>query len=95
MLIEKINVLKIDLLKMNADVIPQVEALKTQLGKLKSKAENSKQDIEKMLDTLDRAVDHLRRTRTSTDRASDELDMHEPIGTDVNAIKRQQEELQV
>lgn len=48
-----------------------------------------------MLDTLDRAIDHLRRTRTSIDRASDELDMHEPIGTDVNAIKRQQEELQV
>lgn len=73
----------------------QIDALKTQLGNLKSKADNCKRDIENMLDTLDRAIDHLRRTRTSIDRASDELDMHEPIGTDVNAIKRQQEELHV
>lgn len=73
----------------------QIDALKTQLGNLKSKADNCKRDIENMLETLDRAIDHLRRTRTSIDRASDELDMHEPIGTDVNAIKRQQEELHV
>lgn len=73
----------------------QIDALKTQLGNLKSKAEACKQDIEQMLESLDCATDNLRRTRTSIDRASDELDMHEPIGTDVAAIKRQQDELQV
>jgi uncharacterized coiled-coil DUF342 family protein len=73
----------------------QIEALKTQLGNLKSKAETCKEEIEQTLDSLDRATDNLRRTRTSIDRASDELDMHEPIGTDVAAIKRQQDELQV
>lgn len=48
-----------------------------------------------MSNALEAVTDNLRRMRTSIDRAADELEMHEPIGSDVNAIKRLQDELKV
>ena len=62
---------------------------------LQEKVMARKGEIEKTADLLDRVLDNLRRVRTSIDRASSELEMHEPIGTDIAAIKRQQEELKL
>jgi hypothetical protein len=66
-----------------------------QFENLKDKAEKRKDDLEETFRKMEAVDDNLRRMRTSIDRASAELDMHEPIGHDVEAIKQQQEELKV
>ena len=68
---------------------------KKQLENLKEKAANRRVDVQDVSAKLESVNDNLRRTRTSLDRASAELDMHEPIGRDLEAIKRQQDELKV
>lgn len=73
----------------------QLDMLRNQQEKLAEVCETRKDDIKSTSNALEGVTDNLRRMRTSIDRASDELDMHEPIGTDVNAIKRLQDELKV
>ncbi|KAJ8305390.1 hypothetical protein KUTeg_015935 [Tegillarca granosa] len=68
-------------------------ALKKQFDALKEKATQRLEDVKDTARSLEAINDNLRRTKTNVDRASSELDMHEPIGSDIEAIKRQQEEL--
>jgi len=69
--------------------------LRNQEERLGEVCDTRKEEIRNTSNALEGVTDNLRRMRTSIDRASDELEMHEPIGTDVNAIKRLQDELKV
>lgn len=73
----------------------KMKQIQKQFDNLRDKAEKRKEDLDHTLREMEAVDDNLRRMRTSIDRASAELDMHEPIGHDVQAIKRQQEELKV
>lgn len=73
----------------------QLDMLRNQQEKMAEVCETRKEDIKTISNSLEGVTDNLRRMRTSIDRAADELEMHEPIGTDVNAIKRLQDELRV
>ena len=72
-----------------------MELLQSQHEKLRESSEERKEEIKKAANDVEAVGDNLRRMRTSIDRAADELEMHEPIGSDVNAIKRLQDELRV
>ena len=73
----------------------QLENLKTVQERLQEQSGERKTEIKDAANAVDTVIDNLRRMRTSIDRASDELEMHDPIGSDVNAIKRMQDELKV
>ena len=77
------------------NIYSQMKQIQKQFDNLKDKAEKRKDDLEETFRKMEAVDDNLRRMRTSIDRATAELDMHEPIGHDVDAIKRQQEELKV
>ena len=69
--------------------------LRNQQEHLREVSDERKDEIKTVSHALEAVTDNLRRMRTSIDRAADELEMHEPIGSDVNAIKRLQDELKV
>lgn len=69
--------------------------LRNQQEHLREVSDERKAEIQTVSNALEAVTDNLRRMRTSIDRAGDELEMHEPIGSDVNAIKRLQDELKV
>jgi len=73
----------------------QLDMCRSQQERLREVSEARRDNITQVAHALEAVTDNLRRMRTSIDRAADELDMHEPIGTDVNAIKRLQDELKV
>ncbi|KAH3692413.1 uncharacterized protein LOC127863407 [Dreissena polymorpha] len=73
----------------------QLDQLRNQQEKLRDKSEERLQEVQTIYGTLEGVTDNLRRMRTCINRASDELEMQEPIGTDVNAIKRLQDELKM
>jgi len=75
--------------------IQQVDSLKKQLEALCDKVHQRQEEVIVVAAKIEEVNDNLRRTRTSVDRASAELDMHEPIGRDLKAIKGQQEDLKV
>ncbi|OWF34915.1 Dystonin [Mizuhopecten yessoensis] len=72
-----------------------LRSLQKQLDGLKDRAKQRQDEVDSVANKIETVADNLRRTRTSLDRAASELDMHEPIGTDLKAIKRQQEELKM
>lgn len=80
---------------LNTIFLLQMKQIQKQFDNLKDKAEKRKEDLAQTFRKMEGVDDNLRRMRTSIDRASAELDMHEPIGHDVEPIKRQQEELKV
>ena len=63
--------------------------------RIQEQSADRKTEIKDASNAVDTVTDNLRRMRTSIDRAGDELEMHDPIGSDVNAIKRMQDELKV
>ncbi|KAK3581860.1 hypothetical protein CHS0354_032763 [Potamilus streckersoni] len=71
----------------------QIDGLRLQLEKLQEQAEERKANVAETANKIEGVVDNLRRMKTSIDRAANELEMHEPIASDVTAIKRQQGEL--
>lgn len=73
----------------------QLDSLKKQFEKLKEKGNKRKEELGETSEKVDQVMDNMRRIQTSLDRAADELEMHEPVGTDVAQIKEQQKELKV
>ena len=73
----------------------QLENLKGMQERLQEMSGERRTEIKEASQAVDTVMDNLRRMRTSIDRAGDELEMHDPIGSDVNAIKRMQDELKV
>ena len=76
-------------------IVFQLENLKAMQERIQEQSADRKTEIKDASNAVDTVTDNLRRMRTSIDRAGDELEMHDPIGSDVNAIKRMQDELKV